>query len=329
MSGKFNEDFLIEAPDYAAVLNETVLPELEQAQESITVNGTGGCPLFCSLFRAENPVGTVVIVHGFTENAYKYAEMIYSLLKNRFSVIAYDQRGHGRSGRTEGLPHPSVTHVERFEDYVEDLRIICQTVLKDFPKPWTVFSHSMGGAVTALYLEKYQDTFSAASFCAPMIAPATGGLPRPFVSFFCRSACLIGRGKHYPFFMKPYSGPEAFETSSAADPARFAWYDRVKSSTPAYQNSVPSYRWTAVSVAVTRKILSPGAPESISCPVLLSTADVDFSVLPDPQIRFISRVPKGSRVFVKGSRHEIFRSANAVLFPWWHDIILFLKEAQA
>ena len=69
--------------------------------------------------------------------------------------------------------------------------------------------------------------------------------------------------------------------------------------------------------------MAPGAPESIACPVLLFSADSDFSVLPGPQKSFIDRVPGGRYVFVKGSRHEIFRSANEVLFPWWHDVIGF------
>ena len=48
--------------------------------------------------------------------------------------------------------------------------------------------------------------------------------------------------------------------------------------------------------------------------------------LPDPQKAFIARVPSGRSVFVPGSRHEIFRSENAVLFPWWHQVISFYKE---
>ena len=329
MSELFNEDFLVSSPDYGRVLDGTVLPELQEVQENLTVTGKGGVPLFCSVFRPENPRGTVLVLHGFTENAYKYSELIYSLVRNRFDVVAYDQRGHGRSGRAEGISDPSVTHVDRFEDYVEDLAAVCETVLGSLPKPWTLFSHSMGGAVSALFLEQHPDVFSAASLCAPMIAPNTGGIPSGLSGCLARTLCLFGQGKKRPFFMKPYQGPEDFETSCATDFGRFTWYDSVKYGNKEYRNSVPSCRWIAESVAVTGKILAPGAPESIRCPVLLSTADRDYSVLPDPQKEFIDRVPKGRRIFVKDSRHEIFRSVNAVFFPWWHEILSFLKEAEA
>lgn len=329
MSELFNEDFLISSPEYGAVLDNTVIPQLKEIQEDLTVSGKGGAPLFCSVFRPENPRGTVLVLHGFTENAYKYSELIYSLVRNQFDVVAYDQRGHGRSGRAEGISDPSVTHVDRFEDYVEDLRIVCDTVLSGLPKPWTIFAHSMGGAVSALFLEQYPDVFSAASLCAPMIAPNTGGIPSCAAGTLARTLCLLGKGKKKPFFMKAYSGPEDFETSCATDPARFRWYDSVKYMNQEFRNSVPSCRWILESVAVTGKILAPGAPESVRCPVLLSTADKDFSVMPEPQKEFIGRVPKGKHLFVKDSRHEIFRSVNAVLFPWWHEILTFLKEAEA
>ena len=162
-----------------------------------------------------------------------------------------------------------------------------------------------------------------------MIAPATGGVPPFLAKTLCRVFCLFGRGKHWPFFLHPYAGPEDFETSCATDPARFSWYDRVKASREDFCNSVPSYRWTLESISVTRRILAPGAPESITCPVQLSTADQDYSVMPYPQKQFIDRVANGKHVFVKDSRHEIFRSQNPVFFPWWHSVLSFLKEAES
>lgn len=322
----FNEDYLVKSQDYGSVMDEIIIPELKKRARTQTVSGKDKFPLHCVMFSAENARGTVVIVHGFTENVYKYSEMIWSFLMNRFSVIAYDQRGHGLSGRAENLPHPSATHVDHFEDYVEDLKIICQEILPGFPKPWNIFAHSMGGAVTALYLESCTDTFSAAVLCAPMIAPNISGVPVWLASGMCRTACHSGRGKRIPFFMKPYSGPEDFKTSCATDPERFAWYDAVKASRKEYWNSVPTYQWILESIHVTGKILSPGKPESITCPVLLSTADHDFSVMPDPQKRFIERVRNGRHLFVKDSRHEIFRSVNDVFFPWWHEVLTFLEE---
>ena len=162
MSELFNEDYLVQDASYSKVMNETVLPWLQEKERASVVSGFEGRPLYCVSYSAEKPAATVLIVHGFTENAFKYAELIWSLLHLGFSVIAYDQRGHGRSWRAEGLPTPSVTHVDRFSDYVSDLKCVCDTFLPQATAPFFLFAHSMGGAVASLFMEHYPGVFSAA-----------------------------------------------------------------------------------------------------------------------------------------------------------------------
>lgn len=326
MDTRFNEDYLVQSSSYSDVMDHTVLPWLKERADVRRIPGYDGRSLYCESWQADRPLGTVLIVHGFTENTLKYSELIWSLLHLRFSVIAYDQRGHGRSWRPDGVPDPSVTHVDHFSDYVKDLRTVCDTYSEIMPRPWFIFAHSMGGAVASLLLEQEPALFTAAVLSSPMIAPSTRGVPVSLASALSFLADKAGRGKKKPFFMKPYAGPEDFETSCATDPERFAWYDRIKASEPLFQNSVPSYRWSLESLGVTGKILAPGQPEKITCPVLLFSAGIDFSVLPEPQEQFIIRIPGGSLIPVPEARHEIYRSVNHVLFPWWHEVILFLKQ---
>ncbi len=326
MNDLFNEDYLVQSPDYRNVMNSCVLPGLQKMEQVSVIPGFEGRPLYCVSYEADHPVATVLFVHGFTENAFKYAELIWSLLHLRFSVIAFDQRGHGRSWRDGNISDPSVTHVDHFAEYVQDLSIICETFRPLSALPFYVFAHSMGGAVVSLFLEQHQDIFNAAVLSSPMIAPHTGGVPARLASAIGLMAIKLGQQKKNPFFMKTYSGPENFATSCASDPERFAWYDEIKASRKEFQNSVPSWQWSYEALHVTEKILAPGAPEKISCPVFLCSADTDFSVLAEPQRAFIERVPDGMQTLVKGSRHEIFRSPNEVLFPWWHQIIGFYTK---
>ena len=125
MSSLFNQDFLVQSSSYREIMNGTVLPWLHKRERVAMIPGFGDRPLYCVSYDADDPVATVLIVHGFTENAFKYAELIWSLLHLRFSVVAYDQRGHGRSWRSEGISDNSVTHTDRFSDYVSDLKHIC------------------------------------------------------------------------------------------------------------------------------------------------------------------------------------------------------------
>jgi lysophospholipase len=77
---------------------------------------------------------------------------------------------------------------------------------------------------------------------------------------------------------------------------------------------------------VTRRLLAPGKPESVSVPVRIYTAEDDNQVEPEAQEKMASRLPKGERKVVSGAKHEIYRSPDEVLFPWWREILAFLAE---
>jgi len=325
MTEHLNPDFLAFDEDYQTTMEGVILPYLAACRKEGSFSGAGNRPMYYARYDADSPRGTVVLVHGFTENEYKYAELIHSLVRSGFSVLAYDQRGHGRSWKKPGLRHHSDTHVDAFSEYVEDLKCLTNSFLSAMPQPWSVFCHSMGGAVTALFLEQYPDVFSRAAMCAPMIAPNLGGLSESAAALLCRTQKLFGRSSRKVAFSQPYSGPEDFATSAASDPVRFAWYDAVKAARREFQNSSPTYGWTLEAISVTKKILDARGPEDIACPVLLSTAAEDGSVLPGPQKLFISRVRRGTHLFVEGARHEIYRSPDAVLHPWWHTQLAFLS----
>ena len=321
---RLNPDGLARSEGYAGTMDEVVLPYIAARRTDEIIAGDGGRPLFTSRFDADAPRGTAVIVHGFTENADKFAELIHSLLKNGMSVLAYDQRGHGRSWRADGLDDISLTHVDHFGEYVRDMEIVCRTRLAGMPKPWVLFSHSMGGAVSALFLEAHADVFARAALCSPMIAPDRGGLPLWAGRLLCRAQKAMGKGKKRVFFSKPYAGPEAFETAVASGRARFDWYEALRAATPQFRNNGPSYGWTLEALNVTDAILAPGAVERIAIPVRMYTAGDDHTVMPDAQRAFADRLRSGARTVVDGAKHEIYRSGDDVLFPWWRDVLAFL-----
>ncbi|MBR6008944.1 MAG: alpha/beta fold hydrolase, partial [Clostridia bacterium] len=108
-----NPDFLLSDEDFSAGMNEVVLPYLTARETRLTVPGKGGAPLTVYRYDADAPRGTCLVLHGFTEAAKKFSEIIYSLLNNGFSVLAYDQRGHGESYRDPAISDMSLTHVDR------------------------------------------------------------------------------------------------------------------------------------------------------------------------------------------------------------------------
>ncbi|MBO7358663.1 MAG: alpha/beta hydrolase [Clostridia bacterium] len=324
-----NPDHLLSEEDFAPGMSETVLPCLAKRETRLTVSGKDGAQLNVYRYDADKPKGTCLVLHGFTEAANKFSEIIYSLLNNGFSVLAYDQRGHGESFRDPAINDMSLTHVRRFIDYVDDLDAIVGKCLNAMPAPYCVFAHSMGGAVACLYAENHPKTFSAIALCSPMIAPRTGGLPVLVIRFMGAAACMVGKARRRIFISKPYSGHENFETSCCTSRARFDWWDDKKYSRPCFSNNGPTYSWTKEAMGVTGKLLKKGMPEKIACPVCIWQAENDWEVKPLAQEQFIARVKRGKLVKVAGARHEIYRSADETLYPWWHDVLGFLNNSIA
>ncbi|MFM7506723.1 MAG: lysophospholipase [Rubrivivax sp.] len=90
------------------------------------------------------PRGLVVVVHGLGEHAARYGHVARALNAAGWSVLAYDQRGHGRSGGPRG-------RLPRADGLLEDLAL----VLDHAPHtggPRVLLGHSMGGAVAARFV---------------------------------------------------------------------------------------------------------------------------------------------------------------------------------
>lgn len=83
----------------------------------------------------------LLIVHGLAEYADRYRETARALSARGISSFAFDQRGHGNA--------PGVrTHVDRFDQFVDDLGIASRAVRKRFPGlPLFIWGHSMGSIV--------------------------------------------------------------------------------------------------------------------------------------------------------------------------------------
>ncbi|MBR5380638.1 MAG: alpha/beta hydrolase [Clostridia bacterium] len=329
MEELFNPDGLVLSADYADTMARIVMPYLDEHRTDEIVAGFEDKPLFTSRFQADGEArGTVFILHGFTENAVKYSEIIYSLLQNGFCVLAYDQRGHGRSWKDERRGDESLVHVADFVKYEKDLDCVRRAMEGKLPKPWKVFCHSMGGAVTALFLINHKGVFERAAMCAPMIAVNRRKMPFFGSKLMARGFKLAGKGRQRMFVSHPYSQRESFEGACATGRERFDWYSDIKHANPLFHDNGPSYSWMLEALRVSQWLLFPGAPLRIDCPVKIYSADDDWEVLASAQRMFTRRLRHGQIQTVPGSRHEIYRSADETLFPWWSDVLAFLKAEQ-
>lgn len=323
------EDFVIKETDFAKFMEDTVEPFLAGRRTEFRIPREADQSLYCVCYDADEPRGTVIISHGFTETAEKYLEPIFYFVKHGYNVYQPEHCGHGRSYRlVEDL---SLVHVDHYERYVNDLIAVAETARQTHPQmPLFLFGHSMGGGVAAAALSLQPELFAGAVLSAPMIRPLTGTTPWPVAKLLARLLCRIGKAKQYVPGGHAFDGKERFEDSASTSRERFLYYQKKRNAQPLFQMNAASCGWLKETARLNRYLMSEGW-KRIQTPLLIFQAQNDTFVSAAEQDRFAEKVKATGRVSVEkvcvdSTKHEIFNSEDRVLQNYWKEILAFLEK---
>ncbi|WP_151705202.1 alpha/beta hydrolase [Nitrincola alkalilacustris] len=137
----------------------------EDAGYSIGTLFLEGAELVVQHFRVQRPLGTVLVVHGFTDHAGIYVHLIRYLLARRWNVLIYDLPGHGLSG---GEP----LMVDEFGTYVRQLGGLMRGYRRELVQPMVLLGQSTGGAIAMTHQIVQPDLPVARQILlAPLIRP--------------------------------------------------------------------------------------------------------------------------------------------------------------
>ncbi|MCP4323890.1 MAG: alpha/beta fold hydrolase [Psychromonas sp.] len=251
----------------------------------------------------------VVISQGRNESVLSYKEVTYELHLQGYDVFLIDHRGQGFSERFGGDQHRG--YVVDFQDYVDDLNQYVNSLQLDKKyQQRYLLSHSMGGTISALYLQQYNTPFQATAFFSPMFSINLGSWPTflakiisyssaEVCSWFSDKACYTPGGKGYiksKFEGNPLSHSEV----------RFNSSQNGFEELPQTQLGDATMRWVSTSISATEQAIKNA--DKIEIPLIIFEAGDDSIVTNEGQKAFFSNVTncKLSRFLtIKGSKHEI------------------------
>lgn len=107
-----------------------------------------GVDLHYQVWEATEPIGKVLLIHGFGGSTANWQNQISALTAAGYTTVAADLPGFGYSTRLKGLDHSQGSRSQwlwALLDYLDDERWSAETV----QDKWTIVGHSMGGG-TAL-----------------------------------------------------------------------------------------------------------------------------------------------------------------------------------
>ena len=322
-------DFVIKEEVFAKFMKDTVEPFLAGRRKEYRISREADNAIYCVSYVADEPKGTVIISHGFTETAEKYLEPIYYFVKHGFIVYQLEHCGHGRSYRlVEDL---SLVHVDRYERYVTDMLAAAEAAKQVHPQmPLFLYGHSMGGGIAAAALSLQPELFSGAVLSSPMIRPLTGTIPWPVAKLLAKLLCCMGKAKQYVPGGHAYDGKERFEDSASTSRERFAYYQTKRNAQPLFQMNAASCGWLNETARLNRYLMSKGW-KRVETPLLIFQAQDDAFVSTAEQDRFVEKVKAAGKTSVRklrvdSTKHEIFSSEDWVLQNYWEEILMFLQK---
>ena len=312
-----------------------------------TVTGQGGLSLALRRFLQPDRAaeqGAITIVSGRTESMLKYKEVVYDLYRNGWSVYIHDHRGQGLSDREPAVrDQPQKGHVERFDDFVADLDAVLTTqVLPAGHARRVLWAHSMGGAITARWLQSGRPSVAqvqAAVLSSPMleIVGLVPGFSAEILSCnLAHGAVLSGHAASWHWGGKPYAPFPAqgnIYTSSTVRSQRVLDQD---SAAPAARLGSPTWGWIARSCDAAHAARTHAA--QVTTPVLVLVAGQDKIVLNHGAVQFCQRLaaarpgagcggPDGGPVVVPGAEHEMLIERDALRQQAMGRALGFLRQA--
>jgi alpha-beta hydrolase superfamily lysophospholipase len=124
----------------------------------VKISTDDGLPLFLHDWPHASPRGTVLIVHGLGEHGGRYAHVAAQLNAWGWRVMAYDHRGHGRSGGERG-------RIASDDALLCDLAVVIDAARAAQPGPLLLLGHSMGGLIAARFVAEGLQAAPAAWHC--------------------------------------------------------------------------------------------------------------------------------------------------------------------
>ncbi len=314
---------MIRSSEYFTAMEGKVEPALREIWKQEYVSVRGG-KLSVNCYVPADAKSVMLLLHGTSESAEKYHEMIWQFNQMGVGVVAPDMRGHGKSLRI--LADPCLIYVEHFEDYVDDAEAVLETVRREANgRPLMLFGHSLGGAVAAILMIRLPNTFTHVILSSPMIEPGTGGVPRWAGKMICDINCMFGRGEKKAFVSAPYDPDrDTFENACDTGKERFEYYRKKRVEDRDYQTSPLTYRWIKEAFSVRDKLLHYLPAEQVKSKVLLCQAGKDTIVSLPEQEQFVCRLKNGCLVCFEDAKHEIFFSEDETFESYLEEIEKFI-----
>ncbi len=186
-----------------------------------------------------------------------------------------------------------------------------------------LYAHSMGGAVSSLFLENYPEYFEKAILSSPLLQMNFGEHPDIVVKLLMAWSKLAKWNLRYAPGQHGFDNVYKFKLSSDLSEERYAYAFAQRQADTHYQTYGGCFEWVWASIRATKEIAENA--NKITIPVMLFQAGRDTMVKSAGQDNFISKVQQGKRIRFHESKHEIYNATFEIRKEYYKEIYEFIE----
>lgn len=274
-----------------------------------------------ALFMQAKNEHCIVISPGRSESYLKYQELAFDLNNNGFNVAIIDHRGQGLSSRMLQDRHKG--YVDNFNDYVVDFhQWVEQVVSPKCQGQLFLMAHSMGGNISALYLQQFPKTFTAAVLSSPMIAVNGGSIPdwlgKSMISMSHFFDELFNKQSSYFFGHGTYKDKVFVGNDLMQSEVRFQQFSKIYQQYTDIQLGGVTFAWLDAALVSEQQIFAN--LDKLTTPTLVLQAEKDTVVSNEKQTTFCQQLsnhhpqscPNAQPVIINDALHELWFEKDAM-----------------
>lgn len=254
----------------------------------------------------------VVVSVGLGESYLHYKEIVYDLMAEgdfRQSFFVFDLRSQGLSQKL--APDEGLFHIESFDDYVTDLEIFIESIVKPkYPEAPRIMAHSTGGLIAFILLSRRPELAERVIYVAPLFGLNYGGTPNWLMKILARTLSVVGfHNKAIPFRGQGLNRPFAQNQLTYSEQR----YDRMldlRTLSAFKKSSGPSIGFVVATQAALSTAIAKA--ESYKTPSVVLTADEDAYVSTPESERYCKAMSDCEYVAFKNARHVLLHERDEV-----------------
>ncbi len=304
---------------------EDLYPSVEEWSWTGFFKGVSNLQIHYRIYGTAQPQSRpVVISPGWTEFSLKYMELAHDLISQSFSpVYVLDHRGQGASGRR--LSDPEKGYVEDFGFYVQDFKtFLDKVVIPRHPeKNLHLIAHSMGGAVSLLYMLEEPNTFRSAAMTSPMLQVAIHSCLEFIASLLSPPVDFLM--PHQPFLVSSRKKEITFDPNNKVShsPARYEFNKFLENEHSFYIKGA-TLKWLNEATGQPKQLVEQA--EGFAVPLLILSGGQDQVVDNSAIYSFCERAKNCSHIPFAGAKHEILMEKDEIRTPALQKILQFFNS---